>query len=138
MTTENIFADAPIIYSYTREDALDDGTLVDVSGPATESGIKYPVAMTRTCWDTWVAVPKGLEGWQDAEGRLWDTLWMLRVAISQQRGACDTIRYTVIFQMPTGRGAKKPYKQVYADLKAICGPGDRGEPVITIMLPEED
>jgi hypothetical protein len=23
-------------------------------------------------------------------------------------------------------------------LKAVCGPGDRGEPVITIMLPEED
>jgi len=23
-------------------------------------------------------------------------------------------------------------------LKAICGPGDSGEPVITIMLPEED
>jgi hypothetical protein len=23
-------------------------------------------------------------------------------------------------------------------LKAICGPGDGGEPVITVMLPEED
>jgi hypothetical protein len=23
-------------------------------------------------------------------------------------------------------------------LKALCGPGDNGEPVITIMLPEED
>jgi hypothetical protein len=23
-------------------------------------------------------------------------------------------------------------------LKAMCGPGDQGEPVITIMLPEED
>jgi len=23
-------------------------------------------------------------------------------------------------------------------LKALCGPGDDGEPVITIMLPEED
>jgi len=23
-------------------------------------------------------------------------------------------------------------------LKAVCGPGDRGEPVITIMLPDED
>jgi hypothetical protein len=23
-------------------------------------------------------------------------------------------------------------------LKAVCGPGDRGEPVITVLLPEED
>ena len=23
-------------------------------------------------------------------------------------------------------------------LKALCGPGDQGEPVITVMLPEED
>ena len=23
-------------------------------------------------------------------------------------------------------------------LKALCGPGDQGEPVITVLLPEED
>jgi hypothetical protein len=23
-------------------------------------------------------------------------------------------------------------------LKAVCGPGDQGEPVLTVMLPEED
>jgi hypothetical protein len=23
-------------------------------------------------------------------------------------------------------------------LKAVCGPGDDGEPVVTVMLPEED
>jgi hypothetical protein len=23
-------------------------------------------------------------------------------------------------------------------LRALCGPGDRGEPVITVMLPDED
>jgi hypothetical protein len=25
-----------------------------------------------------------------------------------------------------------------ANLKAVCGPGDAGEAVVTIMLPEED
>jgi hypothetical protein len=29
-------------------------------------------------------------------------------------------------------------KQETVTLKAICGPGDTAEPVITIMLPEED
>jgi hypothetical protein len=23
-------------------------------------------------------------------------------------------------------------------LKAVCGPGDGGEPIVTVMLPEED
>jgi hypothetical protein len=23
-------------------------------------------------------------------------------------------------------------------LKALCGPGDQGEPVVTVMLPDED
>jgi len=29
-------------------------------------------------------------------------------------------------------------KLVTTDLKAICGPSDNGEPVLTIMLPDED
>ncbi len=30
-------------------------------------------------------------------------------------------------------GQKRPVQ-----LKAVCGPGDDGEPVITVMLPDED
>jgi hypothetical protein len=29
-------------------------------------------------------------------------------------------------------------KQETVQLKAVCGPGDNAEPVITIMLPDED
>jgi len=29
-------------------------------------------------------------------------------------------------------------KQKYVDMKAIAGPGDEGEPVLTVMLPGED
>jgi hypothetical protein len=32
----------------------------------------------------------------------------------------------------------KPEKLKRQNLKAICGPGDNAEPVITVMLPEED
>src|SRR3990172_13277670 len=36
----------PVIYSYSRADAINDGVLVDVSTLAKEAGIKYPVAVT--------------------------------------------------------------------------------------------
>ncbi len=43
----------------------------------------------------------------------------------------DLLLFKVIFLMA-------PEKQETATLKAMCGPGDNGEPVLTVMLPEED
>jgi hypothetical protein len=42
----------------------------------------------------------------------------------------DRVDFKVLFD----QGNKK----VMADLYSLCGPGDEGEPVITIMLPGED
>ena len=41
------------------------------------------------------------------------------------------INFQVIFLM-------EDEKQKYVDMKAIAGPGDEGEPVLTVMLPGED
>jgi hypothetical protein len=57
---------------------------------------------------------------------------MFRTAVKLGNGAGDRIRYKVLFQMVPG---KEPEE---IDLIAVCGPGDAGEPVITIMLPGED
>ena len=46
-TAQNIIEDAEIIYAYTREMALEDGCLVDITEAAGEVGIKCPVAITR-------------------------------------------------------------------------------------------
>jgi hypothetical protein len=42
---------------------------------------------------------------------------------------------TVIFELRCVIDRKGPSR---VQLKAVCGPGDDGEPVITIMTPEED
>ena len=118
-----------VIHSYSRAQALDDGVLVDVSETAREAGIKFPTGMTRTVWAKYVEVPEGIVG-QDLSGRLWDILWMLRCAIQGSRGG-DMILY----QLYVRNTNKRPGK---VTLKAVCGPGDDLEPVITIMLPEED
>jgi hypothetical protein len=114
------------IYTYTRAQAIEDGVLVDVSETAREAGLKYPVAMTRAVWCDYVEIPEGVKG-QDEKGRLWDILWMLRVAVG--RGGSE-IRYQLLVRQKGG------LRRV--TLKAICGPGDDASPVITIMKPEED
>jgi hypothetical protein len=124
---DNLFGE--VIYAYTRADALADGTLVDVSETAREAGIRFPVAITRTVWDGYVTPdPRSVRLGQSEAGRLWDVLWMLRVEM--RRGGTE-ILYRVCFIM-------KERQRRLVTLKAVCGPGDDGEPVITIMLPEED
>lgn len=120
--------DAEIISSYSREQAIDDGFLVDVSEWAKETGFKYPVAMTREVWDRYVEVPEGVEC-QDIRGRAHDCLWMCLLAARRTSGP------EMLFTVYVRNDNRKP-KPVR--LKAICGPGDDPRPVITIMLPEQD
>lgn len=122
-----VFGD--IIYSYTRAQAIKDGELVDVSSVAKEAGIKFPLAISRAVWEKYVEIPKGVIG-QDIQGRLWDVVWMLKIAIHRSAGG-DTIN----FQLYVRNSAGRPKLET---LKAICGPGDNADPVITILLPNED
>jgi len=125
--THEIFGE--VISAYSRENALEDGVLVDVSTVALEAGIKFPVALTRTVWDKYVEVPEGVTC-QDVNGRLWDILWMFKQAIHRSKGG-DILNYQV-YVRNNNRGPRLEW------LKAICGPGDDLEPVITIMLPNQD
>lgn len=119
----------PVISAYTRAQAVADGVLVDVSEMAREAGLKHPTALTATVWAQYVAVPEGVTG-QDPQGRLWDIIMMLRFAI--QKGTDGSqLRYDLLVR--NDNTSPQP-----VTLKAICGPGDTPDPVITIMLPNED
>ncbi|MCA9028780.1 MAG: hypothetical protein KDA86_26490 [Planctomycetaceae bacterium] len=118
-----------VIFSYTREQALSDGVLVDVTDLAREAGFRHPTALTSTAWSRYVQVPDGVTC-QDETGRLWDILWMLAIKSRQLGMECETL-----FQLHV---RNKESRMDLVTLKAVCGPGDQGEPVITIMLPEED
>lgn len=118
-----------VIYRYTRKQAIEDGVLIDVSETAREAGIIYPVAITGTVLESYI-VPseKDRANGQSEKGRLWDVLWIFRNAAKQNAG--DILLFKVYFTLFCN--------QELVTLKAICGPGDEAEPVITIMLPEED
>src|SRR5207244_10413661 len=80
------FAGAEVLYAYTRKNALADGEQIDVSAVAREAGLKFPVYLTRAVWESYVRVPKGVQG-QDEKGRLWDIVWMLRCAARRTSGS---------------------------------------------------
>jgi hypothetical protein len=126
-----MFENADLIHRYSRAEALRDGVLIDVTAVAREAGIGYPVALTSAAWGRCVAAPPGVVG-QDEAGRLWDVLWLLACAARGGPGGPE-VRFGVHVRTDN-RDRTAPLVR----LQAVCGPGDQGEPVVTVMLPEED
>lgn len=124
-----------VIYAYTRADALADGTLVDVTEVAREAGFRIPVAMTATARAdcvTWSDTDSERQTHQDKSGRLWDVLWMASLAARRAQGERSPFQF---YRVPRGGRATRPR---LTTLHLHIGPGDAGEPVITILMPHED
>lgn len=124
------FEDFELVSSYTRAEALADGTLVDVTETAREAGIRCPVAVTQAVWAEYVALSDA--AWRagnDERGRLWDIVSVFRSQVVHCNGSeCRFDLYVVT----------ESVRPSLVSLKAMIGPGDEGEPVITILKPEED
>jgi hypothetical protein len=121
-----------VISSYSRAQAIEDGTLVDVTETAREAGFRWPVAMTRAAWASYVEVPAGVR-LQDEAGRLWDVVMMAHFGIKRSR----TGGTRLLFQLHV-RNDNRNRTPPLRTLVLVTGPGDEGEPVITICMPEED
>ena len=123
--------DWPIIFSYTRKQAIEDGVLIDVTAQAAEMGFKVHTVVTDHLYGDYLVPPAGLEGeGQSIEGRLHDLLFRTLLAAKAIRDS-DRVEFDVLFLMAPGRWDT-------AHVVAVIGPGDQGEPVMTIMLPEDD
>lgn len=123
------------ISSYSRAQALADGVLIDVTETAKEAGFRWPVSMTSTAWAdcvAWDETDSHRQVPQDEPGRLWDVLWMAGRAA--RRGGAEPIKFQ-FYRVPRGGRGVRPR---LVTLKMVAGPGDAGEPVITIMMPDED
>ena len=138
-TLTEFFGD--VIHAYTRADAIRDGVLVELpANICKEAGIVVPVAVTTGVWS--LVAPDNIEEMpcQSVEGRLWDLLWMFTCTARAARGLHrSTIHFKCDFLTTrTESGGVVITEHQTATLRATCGPGDDGEPVITIMLPGED
>ena len=134
-STESFFGE--VISTYTRAQAIEDGVLIDTGSMAQEAGFKWPVAVTSAAWAdciAWTDDDSDKQVYQDQSGRLWDVLFMASHAIRQGSGSGDRL----LFKLYRVRRDRYSKEAILATLKLIVGPGDQGEPVITILLPDED
>lgn len=125
----------PVIHRYTRAQAIADGVLIDVTPTAREAGFVHPVALTAAAWADTVAWTRDNDEFQDEAGRLWDVLTMARITVRGTGTAGqDRIDFRVL-RIPNTPRATRPR---LTDLVIHIGPGDDGEPVLTVMTPTED
>lgn len=126
-----------VISSYTRAQAVADGVLIETGTMAREAGFRWPVAITAAAWAdcvAWTDADSERQTHQDQSGRLWDVLFMASHAARANANAGAELVYE-LFRVPRdGRATDAELTQ----LKLLVGPGDDGEPAMTILLPNED
>ena len=130
--------DWEVISTYTQQQAVEDGFLVDVNELAKEAGFRIPVHITCGVYAL-CEVPESLEGCQDFTGRLWDVLMTAMTAYKGKKGqlhsegrspeelACELriVEFQTLFQTENGMEKERLWL-VFNDYEGF-----------TIMLPEE-
>ncbi len=122
---------------YTRAQALADGVLIEAGSIASEAGFRWPVAITAAAWAdcvAWTDADSERQVFQDQSGRLWDVLFVAAHAIRAQSDAGPQLLFALNRVPRDGQATTAEL----ATLKLVVGPGDNGEPVMTVLLPNED
>lgn len=129
-----MFTSDDVVHTYSRREALDDGVLMDVGAMGKEAGFRVPVALTAKTWATCVSWSSKERTPQDEDGRLWDVLWMASLAArsAARRGDSGRVEFQV---QVVPRGGRRPR---LTRLALLIGPGDQGECVATVLMPDED
>lgn len=119
-----------VIHTYSRKQALEDGTLIDITEYARLNGFKIPVAVTASLWVYIGVSPELAEIDQSVAGRLKDVLFLLLMEIRKASVDTDIIRYLVDFLV-------EPDITKTVEIIAVVGPDDDLQPCLTIGLPED-
>ena len=108
----------PVIFSYSRQQAIEDGVLVDLSEfEAVHQHWKINLCCTSTVWN--IIQDAVHHHGKDYAGVLHDISMMAKLAIGISEGD------TLLFQCTIGPGPRS--------LKLHCGPGDTPVPVLIFM-----
>jgi hypothetical protein len=129
-----MFSQENLVYRYTREQAIQDGILKDITLYGAEFGFKVPLSITAGAWSKCVSVPAELVAEQDERGRLSDLLF-LAACEARKNKKCSTVFFQGIFKNRVMEDDEYPEPVM---LKLMIHPGDHMEPVATILLEHED
>jgi hypothetical protein len=118
-----MFSEMDVISTYTRQQAIEDGVLVDLSRlfPQECKLYKFPVACTASVF----ALAETAANFGSMHATIWDLIFMSQSGIVKRLGESG-----VLFRVILG-GKTHTFQ-------CICGPGDSLEPVLTIMMENED
>lgn len=121
-----------VISSYSRQQAIEDGVLVDLmQDEMTEvcrQHYKYPIACTSAVFSIMQKAVENKRWCNDYAGVLHDMLYMSR---KKYRELDSTSRVFVVIIRGAGQ-------KIFHTFKMVCGPDDDGSPCMTIMLTSED
>lgn len=125
---------------YSRAEAIESGRLIDISNTKEqrESGISFPIHISAKCWDLyvrWNPEDTAKQTYQDETGRLWDLVYMMRLAMMSANNRKSSGFIYSLYVINRDGFSKN---SVEIKVKSSIDKGDEDEPVITICMPDED
>jgi len=125
--SSNPFAGAPVISCYTWEDAVNDGTFVEVTGLAKSWGFSLPVALTRSVFTLCESDTK-----QVSDNHITLLLVALHTEIKRLKESNEDDSDMLFFKHEFEKGKSI---DVWASIEGRKP--ENPEPVMTILLPSD-
>ncbi len=111
------------------QQALDAGSLIDVTSTAKQVGLSFAVTVTKPLWETGIAAEKTTEEEQSA--RLRDVLMAFRLRLAAHPTIAPLIDFPALLSFPHG-GIPQP-----VPLFALIQPDEHNQATATLLLPTE-
>lgn len=112
------------------QQALDAGSLIDVTSAARELGLSFSVTITKPLWDTGIAPVNTLTE-EEQSARLRDVLMAFRLRLAVQPTIAPLIDFPALLAFPHG-GVPQPIP-----LFALIQPDEHNKAMVTLLLPTE-
>jgi hypothetical protein len=112
------------------QQALDAGSLIDVTPAARELGLSFSVTVTKPLWDTGIA-PVNTLSEAEQSARLRDVLMAFRLRLAVQPTIAPLIDFPALLAFPHG-GVPQPIP-----LFALIQPDVHNKAMVTLLLPTE-
>lgn len=118
----------PVIHSYSRAQAIEDGVLHDVTDLARDCGILLPTAIASHAWNSAVAWPDAESASEYEMSRAWTVVAHATEALRRAKRLKLEGRQEFTFAPTPDVSDETPEITLGIEI----GPGDAAEPVLTI------
>ena len=123
-------SDRSVPASIPFQQALDAGSLIDVTPTAKQVGLSFSVTVTKPLWDTGIAPVNTLTN-EEQSSRLRDVLMAFRLRLAAQPTNAPLIDFPALLAFPHG-GVPQP-----VPLFALIQPDEHNKAMVTLLLPTE-